>query len=71
MELKEIIQKMSELKKHHKAHLVELTLFDDGSGQVFIDYDDSDKENIESQFVNTEGLKKLLEIPEKGGQEDK
>lgn len=59
--LESVSSKLQEIKEKTKALIGELTLYDDGSGEVYLDFDDPDRENLEKQFITIENLEMVLE----------
>lgn len=68
--MKIALEKLIQLKKLHKSLMCELTLFDDGSGEIFVDLDDENKENIEEQFANIPDFEGKMELLLKKGGEN-
>lgn len=62
MDVKNVVGKLGEIRKKEKAILIEFTLYDDGCGLIFIDYDNPDKENKEVQFEVNEVDKTIQEL---------
>ena len=72
MTLDELIETLTQIKEKENAILTEFTIFDDGSGMVYVDYDDPEKDNTEMQFSKlselSSSISELLN-EKKGGEE--
>lgn len=72
MDLETVVKKLCQLKKTYNSLMTELTLFDDSSGEIFVDLDNENKENIEEQFADILDFEEKIELLiKKGGEKSK
>lgn len=61
MELTTAVKRLKEIKEANGAICGELTLFDDESGEIYFNFDDPDKENIEKTFMSLKQMEEIFE----------